>query len=83
MYYKNENIPYENIGDCNIIAGFPKYYKVESNKFTLIDTYDMISLVNYYTPNIQKLTPIDKEEWDEVSSIINMAYKKRRDSFFR
>jgi hypothetical protein len=83
MYYKNINIPYENIGNCNIITGFPKYYKVETDKFTLIDTYDMISITYYHITNIQKLTPIDKKEWDEISSIINIAYKKRRECFFR
>ena len=78
MYYKNTELPYENIENSNIILGFPKYYKVEIDKFRLIDTYDMISVPIYNKLNTQKLFLIDKKEWDIIESIIKIAYKKRR-----
>jgi hypothetical protein len=81
MYYKNKDIEYDNYQ--NIILGFPKYYKVLKNRFTLIDTYDMIS-VEYYDKeiNFEKLVKIDKEEWDIVEGIISKAYKMHRNQFF-
>jgi hypothetical protein len=47
MYYKKHRTSYENIENSNIILGFPKYYKVEIDKFRLIDTYDMIGVCLY------------------------------------
>ena len=82
MYYKNKNILYENIGNCNIIAGFPKYYKVSKDKFRVIDTYDMISVEYYREIVVKKLVPIDKEEWDIVEDIVSKAYQIRREQFF-
>lgn len=80
-YYKNIDIPYDNY--CNIIKGFPKYYKVSDNKFTLIDTYEMINVTYYNRPiNVSKLTPIDESEWNTIESVVKVAYQKRRDLYF-
>jgi hypothetical protein len=80
MYYKDRDIPYENI--CNIISGFPKYYKIFSDGFRVIDTYDLVSVKYYREINIEKLIPISKEEWDIVEGIVELAYQNRRDLFF-
>jgi len=82
MYYKNKDIEYENIGNCNIIAGFPKYFKVFFDGFRVIDTYDLVSVPYYRKIDVKNLVPIDKEEWDIVEGIVNIAYQKRRDQFF-
>lgn len=79
-YYKNIDIPYDNY--CNIIKGFPKYYKVFDNGFTLIDTYDMISVTYYRDVDVSKLTPIDESEWNTIESVVKVAYEKRRDLYF-
>jgi hypothetical protein len=81
MYYKNKNVVYENIGNMNIIAGFPKYFKVFSDGFRVIDTYDLVSVPYYRTLDVKNLVPIDKDEWDIVEGIVNIAYQKRRDQF--
>ena len=80
MYYKNKDVPYDNY--CNIIYGFPKYYKVSKDKFRVIDTYDMISVEYYRKLNMKNLVPVDKQEWDIVENIIKIVYQKRRDLFF-
>jgi hypothetical protein len=80
MYYKNKDVRYENY--CNIITGFPKYYKVFSDGFRVIDTYDLISVPYYRKINVKNLVPIDKEEWDIVEDIVSKTYQKRRDQFF-
>lgn len=80
MYYKNKDVPYDNY--CNIIYGFPKYYKVSKDKFRVIDTYDMISVEYYREIVVKKLVPIDKKEWDIVEDIVSKAYQIRRDQFF-
>jgi hypothetical protein len=80
MYYKNKDVKYENY--CNIIRGFPKYYKVSKDKFRVIDTYDMISVEYYRKLNMKKLVPVEKQEWDIVENIIKISYQKRRDLFF-
>ena len=82
MYYKNKNVVYENIGNMNIIAGFPKYFKVFSDGFRVIDTYDLVSVPYYRTLDVKNLVPIDKDEWDIAEGIVNMTYQKRRDQFF-
>lgn len=82
MYYKNKNILYENIGNCNIITGFPKYYKVSEDKFRVIDTYDLVSVPYYRKLDLKNLVPIDKEEWDIVEDIVSNAYQIRREQFF-
>jgi hypothetical protein len=80
MYYKNKDVPYDNY--CNIIRGFPKYYKVSKDKFRVIDTYDMISVEYYRKLNMKKLVPVEKQEWDIVENIIKISYQKLRDLFF-
>ena len=80
MYYKNKDVPYDNY--CNIIYGFPKYYKVSKDKFRVIDTYDLVSVPYYRKLDVKNLVTIDKEEWDIVEGIVNIAYQKRRDQFF-
>ena len=82
MYYKNKNVLYENVGNMNIISGFPKYFKVSEDRFRLIDTYDLISVEYLRKIDVEKLVPIDKEEWDIVEGIVKIAYQKRRDQFF-
>jgi hypothetical protein len=80
MYYKDVNTPYENIG--NMITGFPKYFKVFSNGFVLIDTYDQIRNTYHREVDVSELTPIEKSEWDTVNSLVETAYEKRRELFF-
>ena len=82
MYYKNKDVEYENIGNMNIISGFPKYFKFFSDGFRVIDTYDLVSVPYYRKLDVKNLVPIDKEEWDIVEGIVNIAYQKRRDQFF-
>jgi len=81
MYYKNKDVEYENIGNMNIISGFPKYFKVFFDGFRVIDTYDLVSVPYYRKLDVKNLVPIDKEEWDIVEGIVNIAYQKRRDQF--
>jgi hypothetical protein len=80
MYYKNKDVEYNNY--CNIIQGFPKYFKVFSDGFRVIDTYDLVSVPYYQKLDVKKLVPIDKEEWDIVEDIVSKAYQKRRNQFF-
>lgn len=82
MYYKNKDIEYENIGNMNIIAGFPKYFKVFSDGFRVIDTYDLVSVKYYREIDLSKLFTIDEEEWNTVEKIVNKAYQIRIDQFF-
>lgn len=82
MYYKNKDIEYENIGNMNIIAGFPKYFKAFSDGFRVIDTYDLVSVKYYREIDLSKLFPIDEEEWNTVEKIVNKAYQIRRDQYF-
>lgn len=82
MYYKNKDIEYENIGNMNIIAGFPKYFKVFSDGFRVIDTYDLVSVKYYREIDLSKLFTIDEEEWNTVEKIVSKAYQIRRDQYF-
>ena len=81
MYYKNKDVPYDNY--CNIIYGFPKYYKILENKFRVIDTYDMVNIEYYREINVEKLVPIDKKEWDIVEAIVKVTYQKRREQLIK
>lgn len=80
MYYKNKDVEYDNY--CNVIYGFPKYYKVLKDNFRLIDTYDWISVEYFHEIDVEKLVLIDKEEWDIVEGIVKKTYQKRREQFF-
>lgn len=45
----------------------------------VIDTYDLISVSYYREIDLEKLLPIEEEEWNIVEDIVKIAYQKRRD----